>query len=113
LRATVAGSIRSSARSLSPSRLVAAASDIDAERIGSASWISGERTTTSMLVSSSASSHTSSVTPGAAVSAGSDATPAVLSASGTTPYRHGFGDHGSLDWCSCQHKTHGISTRGL
>jgi hypothetical protein len=37
LRATIAGLIRSSARSSSPSRLVAAASDIGAEQIGSTS----------------------------------------------------------------------------
>jgi hypothetical protein len=42
------------------------------------------RTTTSMLVFGSASSCTSSVTSGAAVSAGSDAAPVVTSASGTT-----------------------------
>jgi hypothetical protein len=85
LRATVAGLIRSSARSLSPSRLVAAASDIGAKRISSASQISDERTTSSKLVSGSASSRTSSATPGAAVSAGSVAASVITSASGTTP----------------------------
>jgi hypothetical protein len=64
LRATAAGLIRSSARSSSPSRLVVVASDIGAERIGSASWISGERTTTSKLTSGRASPRTSSTTPG-------------------------------------------------
>jgi hypothetical protein len=37
LRATITGLLRSSARSSSPQRLAATASDIDAEQIGSAS----------------------------------------------------------------------------
>jgi hypothetical protein len=64
LRATAAELIRSSARSSSPPRLVVVASDIGAERIGSASWIFGERTTTSKLTSCRASPHTSSATRG-------------------------------------------------
>jgi hypothetical protein len=55
-RATVVGSTRSSANSLSPPRLLVEASVIDVERIGSASWISSERTTTSRAGSGSASS---------------------------------------------------------
>jgi hypothetical protein len=47
--------------------------------------ISDERTTTSKLVSGSASPRTSFVIPGAAVSAGSVAAPVTTSASGTTP----------------------------
>jgi hypothetical protein len=85
LRATVAGSTRSSASSSSPSRLVVAALDIGAERIGSASWISGDRTTTSMLDSGSASSCTSSVISGAIGTSGPEAAPPNTSASCTTP----------------------------
>jgi hypothetical protein len=54
-RATVAGSTRSSANNSSPPRLLVAAPDIGAERIGSASWISGEQTTTYRAGSGSAS----------------------------------------------------------
>jgi hypothetical protein len=67
LRATIAGLMRSSARSSIPPRLVAAASDIGAERISSESWISSDRTTTSMLDPGSASSCTSFVVSGAIV----------------------------------------------
>jgi hypothetical protein len=52
-RATVAGSTKSSAKSSMPPRLLVAASVIGAERMGSASWISGERTTTSRAGSGS------------------------------------------------------------
>jgi hypothetical protein len=46
-RATVTGSTKSSANNSIPPQLLVAASVIVAERMGSASWISGERTTTS------------------------------------------------------------------
>jgi hypothetical protein len=54
--ATVAGSTSSSANNSIPPRLLVAASVIGAERIGSASWISGNQTTTSRAGSGCASS---------------------------------------------------------
>jgi hypothetical protein len=48
-RATIDGSTKSSASSSTPPRLLVAASVIGTERMGSASWISGERTTTSRV----------------------------------------------------------------
>jgi hypothetical protein len=56
-RATIAGSTRSSANNSIPPRLLVAASVIGAERMGSASWISGERTTTSRAGSGGVSSY--------------------------------------------------------
>jgi hypothetical protein len=79
-----------------------------------ASWISGERTTTSMLVSGSASSRTSSVTPGAAVTTGSDAAPAVISASGATPSTGTASGIAAPSTCApVKHKPHDISILGL
>jgi hypothetical protein len=80
VRATAAGSTRWSARSSIPPRLLVAAPDIGAERIGSASSISGERTTTSRVDSGSISSRSSPAITGAsppATSAGSGAAPAA------------------------------------
>jgi hypothetical protein len=54
-RATVTGSTRSSANNSIPPRLLVASWVIGAERIGSASWISDERTMTSRAGSGSAS----------------------------------------------------------
>jgi hypothetical protein len=85
LRATIAGLIRSFARSSSPPRLVVAASDIGADRIGSMSWISGDRTTTSTLDYGIASSRTSSVVSGAFGTFGPEVAPYGTSASSTTP----------------------------
>jgi hypothetical protein len=54
------------------------------------------------------------VTSGAVVSAGSVAAPVIhLGFRHDAFNRHDFGDCGSLDLCSCQHKPHSISTRGL
>jgi hypothetical protein len=113
LRATAAGLIRSSTRSSSPSRLVVVASNIGAERIGSASWISGERTTTSKLTSGRASPPTYSATPG-------DCYLRRLSCcfSGHLGFRHNafnrhsLRDGATLDFCPYQHKTYGISSLG-
>jgi hypothetical protein len=71
-----------------PPRLLVAAPDIGAERIGSASWISGERTTTSRVDSSSTSSHSSPAIAGAsplATSTNSGAAPAAPWVSGAKP----------------------------
>jgi hypothetical protein len=78
LRATITGSIRSSARSSNPPRLVVAVSDIGAGRIGSASWISGDRTT--MLDSGSTLSCTSSVISRAIGTSGPEVAPPSTSA---------------------------------
>jgi hypothetical protein len=74
-----------SASSSIPPRLLVAALDIGAERIGSASWISGERTTTSRVDSGSTSSHSPPAIAGAsppATSIGSGALPAAPWVSG-------------------------------
>jgi hypothetical protein len=105
LGATVTGLIRSSAKSSSPSRLVAAASDIGAERIGSTSWISGKRTTTSM--------HLFCRPGGCCLRRLGRCSYDHLGFKHNAFNRHSFGDYASLDLCSYQHKTCGISTRGL
>jgi hypothetical protein len=84
-RATIVGSIRSSHRSSIPPRLVSAASDTGAERIGFASWISGDLMTTFMLASGSASSCTSSVGSGATGTPGSVVAPSSTAAPGAVP----------------------------
>jgi hypothetical protein len=87
-RATAAGPTRSSANSLIPPRLLVAAPDIGAERIGSASWISGERTTTYRVDSNGTSSRSPSATAGAsppATSIGSGAPPAAPWVSSARP----------------------------
>jgi hypothetical protein len=87
-RATAAWSTRSSASSSIPPRLLVAALDIGAERIGFASWISGEWTTTSRVDSGSTSSCSPSATAGAsppATSIGSAAPPVAPWVSGARP----------------------------
>jgi hypothetical protein len=87
-RATAAASTRSSASSSIPPQLLVAAPDIGAERSGSASWFSGERTTTSRVDSGSTLLHSPSATARAsppATSIGLGAPPAAPWVSGARP----------------------------
>jgi hypothetical protein len=114
----VAGSTRSSARSSSPSRLVVAASNIGATRIGSASWFLCDRTTTSRLDSGSTSTCTPFNDLGGYLSfhtwscsfwhlgyGGGASNPSCSRFHG-----NGFRDCGPFDLCFCQHKAHIVRT---
>jgi hypothetical protein len=108
LRATIAGSMSSSARSSSPPWLVAAVSDIGAERIGP------------HLVSNATGWQRPCSTPGAR----HHAPPPWPPRFGSCPLqhlgfrhdafnRHGFRDRGLLDLCIWHHKAYDVSTWGL
>jgi hypothetical protein len=83
-RATVAGSIKSSASNSTPPRLLVAAAVIGAERMGSESWISGERTTTSRAGSGCAVAPSPLVAVAASPTATSISSGAPLAASCTS-----------------------------
>jgi hypothetical protein len=97
-----------------PTRLLMAAPDIGAERIGSASWISGERTTTSRVDSGSTSLHSSPAIAGAsplATSTSSGGCPGdSLGLRRQAFNRHRLGDGGSFGFGPCQQKTTGLVT---